>query len=46
MQSRLMPRGSSRQRSLEEMQMSMNGREALRKFLFDAKAAAIGREGF
>src|ERR1700754_469926 len=36
--------------SLRKMQMSMKGREALRKSLFDAKAAAIaidvGREGF
>jgi hypothetical protein len=41
---------ASRERPHEEMQMSMKGREALRKSLSDAKAAAIaidvGREGF
>jgi hypothetical protein len=45
-----MARGGSRQRSHEEMHMSMKGRETLLKSLFDAKAAAIaidaGREGF
>jgi hypothetical protein len=30
----------------KEMQMSMKAREALRKSLFVAKAAAFGREGF
>jgi hypothetical protein len=41
-----MPRGRSRECSHEEMQMSMKAREALREFLFDAKAAAIARQGF
>jgi hypothetical protein len=46
MQPRSMPRGRSRECSHEEMQMLMKAREALRKSLFDAKAGAIGREGF
>jgi hypothetical protein len=41
-----MPRGRSRERFHEEMQMSMMGREARRKSPFDAKAGAIAREGF
>ena len=45
-----MPRGRSGESSLEEVQMSMKGREACRESLFDAKAAAIaidvGTEGF
>jgi hypothetical protein len=45
-----MPRGRSGERSHEEMQMSMKGREARRESLFDAKAGAIAidiaREGF
>jgi hypothetical protein len=41
-----MPRGRSRERSHEEMQMLMKAREALRKSLFDAKAAAMATEGF
>jgi hypothetical protein len=41
-----MPRGRSRERSHEEMQMSMKRREALLKFLFAAKARALATEGF
>jgi hypothetical protein len=46
MQPRLIPRGRSRERSHEEMQMLMKGREALPEFLFAAKARAIATEGF
>jgi hypothetical protein len=46
MQPRSMPRGRSRECSLEEMQMLMKAREALRKSLFDAKDTAMATEGF
>jgi hypothetical protein len=46
MRARPAPRGRSRERPHEEMQMLMKGREALQKSLFDAKAAAIAWEGF
>jgi hypothetical protein len=46
MRARPTPRGRSRERPHEEMQMSMKGREARRESLFDAKAATMATEGF